>query len=265
MAGGTLTTVLGSVRPGSTLTGLAALLLIQIVGPAESSAQPTVANPAKTASDGKAKAKADSARLPSDAPLPSCLDQSIRDELGQRLRPKGVQKRFFQKDKHLQLIGHGGVFAADLASTSYLYGGALAFFFTEDLGLELRLDRTPVALDLDAPVAEFFGDDRFEPGTSFVGMASLLWSPIHAKLKMAGSIVHSDILFAFGAGRLFHDSVQGVTFNAGLILEMYLTKWFTTRFDFRNYIAVQEAVAETRLTNNFVVTAGIAFWIPTPL
>lgn len=256
--------VLGSERPGSTLTGLAAVLVIQLAG-IQASAQPTVASPGKSASEGKAKAKADAARLPSDAPLPSCVDESIRDELGQRLRPKGVQKRFFLKNKHIQLLIHGGLFASDLTSTSYVYGGALSFFFTEDLGLELRVDRTPVALDLDAPVAEFFGDDRFEPGTSFVGMASLLWSPIHAKVKVADSIVHSDILLAFGAGRLFHDSVQGVTFNAGLMLELYWTKWFTTRIDFRDYIAVQEAVAETRLTNNFVVTAGIAVWIPTPL
>jgi len=257
--------VLGSDRPDSALTGLAALLTILVAAPSLVAAQPTVPDPAATGSKGKAKAKADSAKAPSDAPLPSCLDQSIKDELGQRLRPKGVQKRFFLKNKHLQLIGRGGLFAGDLTSSSYIYGGGLAFFFTEDLGIEFLLDRTPVALDLDGPVAEFFGDDRFEPATSFVGMASLLWSPVHAKLKMAGSIVHSDILFAFGAGRLFHDSVQGVTFNAGVILELYLTKWFTMRFDFRDYIAVQEAVAETRLTNNFVATMGISFWIPTPL
>lgn len=240
------------------------VLVIQLVGVA-ASAQPTATDPGKIAREGKAKAKADAARAPSDAPLPSCVDESIRDELGQRLRPKGVQKRVFLKDKHLELVLHGGLFASDLTSTSYVYGGALAFFFTEDLGVELRVDRTPVALDLDKPVADFFGDDRFEGATSFVGMASLLWSPIHAKVKVADSIVHSDILLAFGAGRLFHDSVQGVTFDTGLMLELYWTKWFTTRLDFRDYIAVQEAVAETRLTNNFVVTAGIAFWIPTPL
>lgn len=258
--------VLGFDRPGS--TGLIAVALVTLAVPVlvtTASAQPTPADPAKTAATGKAAAKADSSKLPSDAPLPSCLDQTIKDELGERLRPRGVQKRFFLKNKHFELATHGGMLAADLLSTSYLYGGSLTFFFTEDLGVELRVDRTYVSLDLDAPVAEFFGDDRFEPGSAYNAMASLVWSPIHAKLKVGGSIVHSDIMLAFGAGRLFHDSVQGITFNAGVIMQLYLTKWFAIRFDFRDLVAVQEAVAETRLTNNFLVTAGLSFWIPTGL
>lgn len=202
---------------------------------------------------------------PSDEPLPSCLDQSIKDELGATLRPKGVQKRTFLKNKRIELVAHGGVFAADLLSSSYAYGGALAFFLTEDLGLELSFDLTPVALDLDKPLANFFGDERFEPGMGYLGLANLLWSPVHAKLKMGESIVHSDIMVTAGAGRLFHDSVQGVTFDAGLILEMLVSKWVTVRFDVRDIIAVQEAVAETRLTNNIVATLGLGLWIPTGL
>jgi outer membrane beta-barrel protein len=205
------------------------------------------------------------AERPSEAPLPSCLDQSIADELGERIRPRGVQKREFLKNGKLQVVGRGGLFAADLLSSSYVYGGALAFYFTEDLALELSFDVTPVALDLDEPVAGFFGDNRFEPSTGYLALAGLLWSPIHAKLKIGDSIVHSDILLAAGAGRLFHDSVQGVTFDAGLILELYTSGWLTFRFDVRDVVAVQEAVAETRLTNNIIATMGLSLWIPTGL
>jgi outer membrane beta-barrel protein len=203
------------------------------------------------------------AELPSDTPPPSCLDQSIRDELGQTLRPRGVQRRDFLKNKRVELVAHGGIFAADLLSSSYLYGGALAFFLTEDLGLELRFDTTPIALDLDEPVAAFFGDDRFEiGGTGYLALASVLIAPIHAKMKMAGGIVHSDFMLAFGAGRLFHDSVQGVTFDVGLVVELYTSGWLTLRFDGRDVIAVQEAVGETRLTSNIVATLGLGFWLP---
>lgn len=202
---------------------------------------------------------------PSDEPLPSCLDQSITDELGDTLRPRGVQKRPFLKNKRIQLLAHGGIFAADLLSSSYVYGGSLAFFVTEDLGVQASFDAMPVALDLDEPVADFFGDERFTPGMGYLGLINLLWSPVHAKLKIGDSIVHSDILITAGAGRLFHDSVQGVTFDAGLALEMLLSRWVTLRFDVRDVVAVQEAVAETRITNNIMATAGIGLWLPTGL
>lgn len=203
------------------------------------------------------------AEKPSDTEVPSCLDQSIKDELGQTLRPRGVQKREFTKDNRFQLVGHGGLFASDLFSSSYIYGGALAYWFTEDLGVEVSFDVTPIDLDLDKPLAEFFQDDRFEqPGNGYLALASMLWSPIHAKLKIGDGIVHSDILFALGAGRLFHDTVQGVTFDGGMILEMYTTGWLTVRFDVRDIVAIQEAVAQTRLTHNIVARMGLSFWIP---
>ncbi len=205
------------------------------------------------------------AERPSETRPPSCLDQSISDELGARLRPRGVQKREFLKKGQIELVAHGGLFAADLLSSSYAVGGALAYFLTEDFGLEVSFDVTPIALDLDAPVAAFFGDDRFTDGTGYLGLASLVWSPIHAKLKIGGGIVHSDLMLVAGAGRLFHDSVQGVTFDGGAVLELLTTQWVTFRFELRDIVATQEAAGESRLTNNILATGGIALWLPAPL
>jgi len=184
------------------------------------------------------------------------------DELGTTLRPRGVQKRVFRKDKRFQLIGRGGVFAADLLSTSYLAGGGLLFYFTEDFALEASFEITHIALDLDEPIAAFFGNDNFEPGMGYLALGNLVWSPIHAKLKIGGAIFHSSFSAMAGAGRLFHDSVQGVTFDAGLAWEIYFTSWFTLRFDVRDIIVVQEAVAQTRITNNIAATMGLGLWIP---
>ncbi len=203
--------------------------------------------------------------MPSEAPLPSCLDQTIKDELGNTLRPRGVQKKDFLKNKKFEVVARGGLFGGDLTSASWIAGGALAFFFTEDLGIQTSLELTPIALDLDDPLAGFFGDDRFEPGMGYLALGSLVWAPIHAKLKIGGDIVHADIMATVGAGRLIHDSVQGITFDAGLILDLFTTRVMTLRFEARDVMAVQEAVAETRYTNNIVATFGLAFWIPTPL
>jgi len=202
---------------------------------------------------------------PSDAPLPSCLDQSIRDQLGAELKPRGVQKRDFAKDGKLVLLGRGGLYGGDLTSSSWIAGGSLGFFFTEDLGVEASFDVTPLELDLDSPLAEFFGDDRFEPGNAYVAMGNLVWSPIHAKLKMGGGIVHADLLVFAGAGRMFHDAVQGIAFDAGFALDMFVTKVVTIRIDGRDLMAVQEIAGETRFTNNIVATLGLAVYIPTGL
>lgn len=203
--------------------------------------------------------------LPSEAPLPSCLDKTIKDELGRELRPVGVQKKDFLKQGKFQLLARGGLFGGDLTSASWIGGGALAFYLTEDLGVQGSFELTPIGLDLDSPLAEFFGDDRFEPGMGYLALGSLVWSPIHAKMKMGGGIVHADIVATVGAGRLVHDSVQGVTFDGGLALELFTSQWVTFRFEARDVMAVQEAVAETRYTNNIVTTAGVALWIPTGL
>lgn len=226
--------------------------------------------PVRVAADDRSGSKAEAAAAeaaskPSEAPLPSCLDQSIKDELGRTLRPRGVQKRDFAKRAHVQLIARGGLYAGDLTSSSWIGGGAVAYWFTEDLGVELGFDVTPIALDLDSPLAEFFGDDRFEPGMGYLPMANLLWSPIHTKLKIGDSIVHGDFIVYAGGGRLIHDSVQGATFDAGVALELLTTGVLTVRIDARNVMAVQEAVAETRYTNNLVASLGLALWIPTPL
>ena len=203
------------------------------------------------------------AARPSDTPVPSCLDQSIVDELGQTLQPRGVQKREFQKRGQLEILARGGLFAGDLLSSSYVYGGALAWFVTEDFGIEGSFDVTRVALDLDRPLADFTGDDRFEAGTGFLVLGNFLWSPVHAKMKMGESIIHADFLLTAGGGRLLHESAQGMAFDGGLLLDLFLSQWFTVRFDLRDLVLVNEAVGETRLTNNLMFTGGLALWLPT--
>jgi outer membrane beta-barrel protein len=202
---------------------------------------------------------------PSEAPLPSCLDQTLADELGQQLKPRGVQKRNFIKRGKVNLVAHGGLFGGDLTSSSWIAGGTLGFFFTEDFGIAGEFDVTPLTLDLDAPLNKFFGDNRFTPGNAYVVLGNALWSPIHAKMKLGGGIVHSDIMFFTGAGRMVHDAVQGITFDGGIALDLFVTKLLTIRIDGRDLMAVEEIAGQTRYTNNLIVTAGLSLWIPTGL
>ena len=194
-------------------------------------------------------------------PPPSCLDRTIRDELGQSLRPRGVQKKTFLRRHRIELLGLGGIYASDLASSSYAYGGALAYWIEEDLALELSVTRTPVALDLAAPVTEFFGDPPLEASNALVGLGSLIWSPIHFKVKDAdGDIWHGDAMFVLGGGRLFHESAQGYAAAGGLAVEMYPWSWLSLRFDLRDVFVVQEMVGETRQTHNLEGLVGLGIW-----
>jgi len=232
-----------------------ALAVICVAGAAHAQPAPHAALPAPVTGP-------DSPDKPSDAPLPSCLDQTIRDQLGAELKPRGVQKRDFQKDANLVIVGHGGLFGGDLTSSSWIAGGSLGYFFTEDLGVQAEFDVTPLTLALDAPLDKFFGDNRFDPGMAYIALANVLWSPIHAKMKMGGGIVHSDIMVFAGGGRMIHDAVQGISFDGGIAIDFFATKLMTIRLDARDLMAVEEIAGETHFTNNLVATAGLAFWIP---
>jgi outer membrane beta-barrel protein len=202
---------------------------------------------------------------PSDAPLPSCLDQTIAEQVGEQLKPRGVQKKDFLKRRKINLVMHGGLHGGDLTSSSWIAGGSLGFFFTEDFGIAAELNVTPLELDLDSPINKFFGDDRFEPGLAYVALGKLMWSPIHAKLKLGGGIVHADFMIFAGGGRMIHDAVQGIAYDAGVALDMFVTRAMTIRFAVQDLMAVQEIAAETHFTNNIVATMGIALWIPSGL
>jgi outer membrane beta-barrel protein len=201
---------------------------------------------------------------PSDTPPPpSCLDQSITDELGESIRPRGVQKKTFLKKHRFEAIARGGLYASDLLSSSYLYGGALDWWLSEDLGFEVTFDTAPITVELDEPLAMFFKDPRFKSSTGYLGTANALWSPAHFKLKTSGgSIIHGDGDLVLGAGKLFSDTAQGIVFDGGLVVEIFPLRWLSIRFDLREVMLVQEAVAETRLTHNVTAMLGLGIWVP---
>ena len=127
------------------------------------------------------------------------------------------------------------------------------------------MTRTPIKFRLEEPFSSFDAEQHFTPSASTQAIGSLLWSPIHAKLKLGGGIVHADIMLFAGGGRMFHDAVQGLSFDAGMALDLFVTKFLTVRLDTRDLMAVEEVSGETRYTNNIVSTIGLALWIPTGL
>src|SRR5205823_7378739 len=66
-----------------------------------------------------------------------CLDPNA--ELGAAGARKGVQQRDFLKRLRAEVSVFGGFWASDLLSSSYDYGGAIAFYPFEDIGAEISL------------------------------------------------------------------------------------------------------------------------------
>jgi outer membrane beta-barrel protein len=176
-------------------------------------------------------------------------------------RRKGVQKRDFLKRHRVELSGVGGFYASDALSSTYSYGGALAFYPSEDFGFEVLVTRSPVAFRLEEPFNAFDREQHFAAGHAFQGIFSLLWSPIHAKFKFTEeTIIHGDLFAVVGAGRTFHESVLGLTWEAGVGLKLYLARHLAFRLDVRDFLLPQEVLGRGRITNNVTILGGLSAW-----
>jgi outer membrane beta-barrel protein len=177
-------------------------------------------------------------------------------------RRKGVQRRDFLKRHRRELSALGGFYASDILSSTYSYGGALAFYPSEDFGVELLVTRSPVQFRLEDPFQGFTQENHFGGGDAWQGIFSLLWSPIHAKFKFTEqTIIHGDVFAVGGAGRTFHESVMGLTWEAGAGLKLYLSKHVTFRLDLRDFLLPQEVLGRGHITNNVTLLGGLSFWL----
>ncbi len=175
---------------------------------------------------------------------------------------KGVQRRDFLKKHRFELSGLGGFYASDALSSTYSYGGAVAFYPSEDFGLEFLLTRTPMQFRLEQPFTAFDQQTHFSPTVAWQGIASLLWSPIHAKFKFSDTtIIHGDLFAVVGAGRTADPSVLGLTWEAGVGAKLYFNRFFSFRLDLRDFLLPQEVLGRGRITNNVTVLAGLSLWL----
>ena len=99
-------------------------------------------------------------------------------------RRKGVQRRDFLKRHRFELSGLGGFYASDALSSTYSYGGALAFYPSEDFGLEVLLTRTPMRFRLEQPFNAFDQQTHFQAERRLAGdlLAALVAHPREAEV-----------------------------------------------------------------------------------
>lgn len=191
----------------------------------------------------------------------SCLEgEGGNDSDGAR---RGVQKRDFMKKRRVEISVLGGYYASDALSSTYIYGGALSFFPSEDFGLELLVARNPVVFRLEEPFSSFDREQHFQASVAWNVLGAMLWSPVHAKLRWGEhAITHADLFLLAGAGRTANETVQGLTFQAGAGIKLYLNRFLSVRFDVRDLLVPQEVLGRGRTTHNLVTLLGLSGWVP---
>lgn len=198
-----------------------------------------------------------------DAARAECIDQELADKLAVKRRRRGREPRDFVKAQRHELSVGGGYFASDLFSGTYVLSGSYTFHMTEDAAVEAQVAWTHA----DAEVVRAIEDGRaqvishdFAPVT-FVS-SSLLWYPLHGKLRFGGSIVHFDIHLDLGVGVVDSPTSRGTAGIAGLGVKLYSGKALAFRIDARDHIYRQELLEERFLVNDVSVTAGMSLFLP---
>jgi outer membrane beta-barrel protein len=195
-----------------------------------------------------------------------CVDEELKQELVGGRHYRGVQERLFTKAFRHELSALGGIYAADLYSSSWVAGGAYTFHFSEDLALEASVQftrfRSAVTTSYERRYPDIQVLDRTDrPGTLYFG--HLVWTFAYGKLRWLGSgISRFDFNFAIGGGVTDDSTSRGVTGSAGLGTKFFFGQWFALRVDARDHVLQEVLVGDQHLVNDVVVTLGASIFIP---
>jgi outer membrane beta-barrel protein len=213
-----------------------------------------------------AAAAALAATAATSAARAQCVDEELKQELVGGRHYRGVEERLFTKAFRHELSAMGGLYSADLYSSSWLAGGAYTFHFSEDLGLEASVQFTRFhsavtdSYERRYPQIQVL-DSTDRPGRLYFG--HLIWTLAYGKLRWMGDgISRFDFNVAVGAGVTDDSTSQGVTGSAGLGAKFFFGHWFALRFDARDHVLQEVLVGDEHLVNDVVITLGASVFIP---
>lgn len=192
-----------------------------------------------------------------------CVDQEKLDKLSLKRKRRGFDPRDFVKARRHEISSLGGYYVSDLFSGTWVAGGSYTFHMTEEAAVEAQFLYTHADAELARAIedgrAEVVKDD-YAPIT-FIS-STLLWSPLHGKLRFGGTIIHFDIHLDLGVGVVDSQTSRGAAGIAGMGVKFFGGKWFGFRIDIRDHIYRQELLEERFLVNDLSVTAGLSVFLP---
>lgn len=195
-----------------------------------------------------------------------CVDAELKEQLVGGRHYRGVQERLFIKAFRHEVSAMGGVYAADLYSSSWVAGGAYTFHFSEDLGLEASGQVTRFwsavtnSYEQRYPTIQLLNTPDRLGGLYF---GHLIWTFAYGKLRwMGGGISRFDLNLAVGAGVTDDGTSRGVTGSAGLGAKLFFGSWFALRLDARDHVLEESLVGYQHLVNDVIITLGGSVFVP---
>ena len=170
-------------------------------------------------------------------------------------RRKGVQRRDFLKRHRFELAAVGGWYASDVLSSTYDYGGALAFFPSEDFGLEVLVTRSPIRYCLEEPFSS--STSSRAPLSRWGRLARDLLAALVAHSRQAQKFVHATsstgTSSAGGWRRTDLPRKRARShLGGGRRTEAYLSRFVTFRLD-RRFCCRRRCSGRGRITNNVTI------------
>jgi outer membrane beta-barrel protein len=201
------------------------------------------------------------AELPARAQ--ECIDPEAAARLSVKRKRRGRVPRVFVKAQRHELSLLGGWFVSDLFSGSWMAGAAYTYHMTEDAAIEATYLRTTN----DAELARAIEDGRAQlikdlhAPISFAS-STLLWYPLHGKLRAGGSVIYFDTHLDLGVGAVDSPTSRGALGIGGLGFKLYWGKAVAIRFDARDYVYRQELLDSKFIVNDVSVTLGLSMFLP---
>lgn len=192
-----------------------------------------------------------------------CIDRDLADKTAYKRERRGRVPRDFVKAQRHEISVSGGYFVSDLYSATYILGGSYTYHMTEDTAVEASGWYTHA----DAEVVRAIEDGRAQTvrdpyARSLFFASALIWSPLHGKLQLGGSVVHFDLHLDAGVGVVDSPTSRGVTGVGGLGIKLFGGSAFAFRIDLRDLVYQQELLMETFIVNDLSLTAGLSVFLP---
>ena len=181
----------------------------------------------------------------------SPMDKKVEEIWGKKRGIKVVQHRVFEKTKRWEFGLFVGSIPNDEIWNYWPVGARINYFVFESLGIELvgayiPSSKTKLFAFLDDTYSNF-QMKKLERLVYYAGFNGF-WAPIHGKINIFNKeLSHFDVGLNFGAGVLGTKTKENVTSDwlfqkvpsiygeIGLGVQIYLTKSWALRFDYRHY------------------------------
>ena len=203
----------------------------------------------------------------------SPMDKKVQEMWGKKRGIQVIQHRVFEKSKRWEFGLFAGSIPNDEVWNYWPVGARIDYFVFESLGIEAVGAYVPGS---DTALLSFM-HSRNIPTQNLVKLSyyaglNVYWAPIHGKFSIFNhEVTHFDVGLNFGAGAIGTkiqktegnpwDNRTGIYGEVGLGVQLYLSRNWALRVDYRNYFYKD---ANSKLATPAEITLGFGWFTKAP-